>query len=274
MVVKIEYSKEEISTVLAESREARKHLQKLGRVMKTVAAHRLKELKQLQAVGKLATWRRTCGFDRLAEGDDSWVHGPLPLTPEYLTVSLWSDLKELKNAISMPVRDGSRQREKSFIEGIEQGTVSFSDDKFAMIKRFVKRRGCDRRLVQYSIVSPVCLVPNHRSMLVSIWRKRTRVGWTRSRINSNHHRPVRVLKYPDSSVPRTGKQDEPLPTVVCFLAWARTWGETLFPPLKSLSGTRVDSESTTPPAAPNTIFLKVSRKPEDKTRRLRKRLYW
>ena len=41
IVAKMEYLEDEISAVLAESREARKHLQKLGRVMKTVAAHRL-----------------------------------------------------------------------------------------------------------------------------------------------------------------------------------------------------------------------------------------
>ena len=41
--------------MLAESREARTHLQNLGRVMKTVAAHRLKELKYLQEIEKLAT---------------------------------------------------------------------------------------------------------------------------------------------------------------------------------------------------------------------------
>ena len=79
--------------------------------MKTVAAHRLKKLKHLQAVENLATWRRTYSFDRLAESDDNLV----PVTPEQFTASLWSDLKELKDAISMPVRNGSRQRKNSFI---------------------------------------------------------------------------------------------------------------------------------------------------------------
>ena len=106
MMVKIEYSEEKISAVLAKSREARKHLRKLGRVMKTVAAHRLKELKHLQAVDKLASCRRTYGFDRLADGDDSWVRRPLPPTPEQFTASLWSDLKELKDAILMSGEDG------------------------------------------------------------------------------------------------------------------------------------------------------------------------
>ena len=46
-MVENKYSEEEISAVLAESREVRKHLRKLGRVMKTVTAHRLKELRHL-----------------------------------------------------------------------------------------------------------------------------------------------------------------------------------------------------------------------------------
>ena len=57
-VIKMEYSDEEISAVLAESRQARKHLRKVGKVAETVAAYRLKEMKNLQAAEKLATWRR------------------------------------------------------------------------------------------------------------------------------------------------------------------------------------------------------------------------
>ena len=114
-VVKKQCSDEEISAVLAESKQARKHLRKLGKVTETVAAYCLKEMRHLQAVEKLATWRRACGLDRLAEGDDSLIHGTRPLTPEQFTASLWSDLKELEDAISMPTRDGSRQRKKRFI---------------------------------------------------------------------------------------------------------------------------------------------------------------
>ena len=61
--VEKEYSDEEISAILAESRQARKHLRKLGKVTETVTAYRLKELKYLQAIEKLSTWRGACGFD-------------------------------------------------------------------------------------------------------------------------------------------------------------------------------------------------------------------
>ena len=49
----------------------------------------------------------------------------------------------MKDAISMPVRDGSWQKTKRFIDELKQGTVSLSNKEFAMIKRFVERRGRD-----------------------------------------------------------------------------------------------------------------------------------
>ena len=43
-MIEMEYSGEEISAVLGASEQERKHLRKLGKVMETVAAYRLKEL--------------------------------------------------------------------------------------------------------------------------------------------------------------------------------------------------------------------------------------
>ena len=119
-VINKEYSDEELSAVLVESRQARKHMRKLGKVTETVAAYRLREMKNLQAVEKLATWRKTCGYDR----DDSWMFGPRPLTPEQFTQSLWSELNTLRDAISMPEGDGFSQLTKSFIKEIGQGPVN------------------------------------------------------------------------------------------------------------------------------------------------------
>ena len=105
-VVKMEFSDEKILAVLAESRQARKYLRKLGKVTETVAAYRLNEMRHLQAVEKLATWRRTHGDDRIAADDNQWANRSVPLTPEQFTQSLWSELNALKDAISMPpVRD-------------------------------------------------------------------------------------------------------------------------------------------------------------------------
>ena len=89
VVVKMEYSEEEISAILNESEQARKHRQKLARVTETVAACCLGEMKNFQAREQLATWRRTHGVDR----DDSWIHGTLPLSPQEFTASLWSVLQ-------------------------------------------------------------------------------------------------------------------------------------------------------------------------------------
>ena len=95
-----------MSAMIAESREAYKRLRKLIMIRKTVATHRLKELRHLRAVEKLATWRRIYGFDRLEDVNDQWVHGPLRPTPEQTTASMWSDLNALKDATSV-----SRKRE-------------------------------------------------------------------------------------------------------------------------------------------------------------------
>ena len=100
------YLEEEISAVLAESEQERKRLRKLGKVMETVAAYRLKELQHFQAREYLATWRRTHSYDR----DDSWMHGSRPLSPQELTASLWSDLQKLKDAFSMSGRARPRQK--------------------------------------------------------------------------------------------------------------------------------------------------------------------
>ena len=84
-VIKKECSGEEISAVLVESRQARNNMRKLGKVTETVAAYRLREMKNLQTVEKLTTWRRTHNYNR----DDSWMHGTRLLAPEEITASLW-----------------------------------------------------------------------------------------------------------------------------------------------------------------------------------------
>ena len=114
-VIKTEHSEEEISAVLAESEQEQKRLRKLGKVMETVAAYRLKELQHFQAMKQLATWRTTHGYDR----DDSWMHGACLLSPQEFTASLWSDLQELKDAISMSGRARPWQKAKELLDGLE-----------------------------------------------------------------------------------------------------------------------------------------------------------
>ena len=61
---KMNFTKCDVTVMLAESREACKCVRKFSIVWKTVVTHRLKELKHLHAVEKLAAWRRTNGFDQ------------------------------------------------------------------------------------------------------------------------------------------------------------------------------------------------------------------
>ena len=147
-VVKMEYSEEEISAVLAELEQARKHRQKLAKVTETVAAYRLKKLQHFQAMEQLATWRRTHGYDR----DDSWMHGTRPLSPQEFTASLWSDLQELKVAISISGRASPWQKAKELLDRLEG---DLPDEELAAIKRYVERRSREAAQVTVTPVSTV-----------------------------------------------------------------------------------------------------------------------
>ena len=132
--------------MLDETREASKHSRKLGRVMGTVAAHRLKHMREFLMYEELAVWRRMNGFDRVAEDEESCFHGyrSLPPTPEEYAASLWSEVNALKDAISMP-----RQKVSKFINAIEQGKLS--DEEYAILKRLVEKR--DREAEQVTAVT-------------------------------------------------------------------------------------------------------------------------
>ena len=119
-------------------------------VTETVDAHRLQKMRDLLTIEKLATWRRINGFDRVADGEDNWFHGPrsLPPTPEEYAADLWCKVNELKDAILMP-----RQKVSNLINAIEQGKVS--DEEFAMLKRLVEKRGHEEAQVTDTPVDTV-----------------------------------------------------------------------------------------------------------------------
>ena len=89
-VMKKGYAEDEIFAVLVESEQDRKRRRVRAKVIETVAAHCLQQMKDLLALEKLATWRRMNDFDRVMDGEDSWFYGPrsLPPTPEEFTESL------------------------------------------------------------------------------------------------------------------------------------------------------------------------------------------
>ena len=105
-VMKKGYSEEEILAVLVESEQDRSSRRVLAKVTETVEPHRLQQMKELLTLTKLVTWRRMDGFDRVADGEDKWFHGPrsLPPTPEELVADLWCEVNALKNTISRPAR--------------------------------------------------------------------------------------------------------------------------------------------------------------------------
>ena len=116
VVMKKRYSEDEIFAVLVESEQDIKRRQVLAKVTETVAAYRL-----LRALEKLATWRRMNGFDRVADGEDNWFHGPrsLPPIPEEFAADLWSEVNALKDAISMPARTRPWQKTMEFVDGLQ-----------------------------------------------------------------------------------------------------------------------------------------------------------
>ena len=147
-VVKMEYSEDEISAVLGASEQKRKRLQKQGKVLETVAAYRLKELEHFQAREQLATWRKTHGYDR----DDSWMHGARSLSPQEFTASLWSDLKDLRIAISMSGRARPWQKANELLDRLEG---DLPDEKLSTIKRYVERQSREAAQVTVTPVSTV-----------------------------------------------------------------------------------------------------------------------
>ena len=152
-LVKMSYSEDEIFAVLHELEQDRKRRHMLAKVTETVAAYRLREMKDLQAREKLATCRRMNGFDRVANGEDNWFHGPrsFPSSPEEFTASLWSEINALKDAaISMPARTRPWQKTVDFVDGLKG---KLPDEELTVIKRYVERRSREAAQVTVTPVS-------------------------------------------------------------------------------------------------------------------------
>ena len=132
------YSDEELTTMLAEAGEASKHARKRGRAMGIVAAHRLKQMKEILLHNELAIWRRENGFDRVeaVEKNRFGDHRSLPPTPEQYYASLWAEVDALKEAIWMPART-PWQKTAEFVDGLKG---KLPDWELAEIKRYVEKR--------------------------------------------------------------------------------------------------------------------------------------
>ena len=156
------YSDEELTTMLAKAGEASKHARKHGKVMGIVAAHRLKQMRELLMYEELATWRRENGFDRVEAVEKNWCgdHRSLPPTPEQYYASLWCEVNVLKETISMPVRT-PWQKTAEFADGLKG---KLPDWELAEIKRYVEKRCRKEAQAQAQMTAkPVGTVQQHCS---------------------------------------------------------------------------------------------------------------
>ena len=80
-------------------------------------------------------------------------HSLLPPTPEETTASMWADVNALSKEISMSETERSKQRVESFLNDLEQGTASLTDEEFTRLKHIIlERRG---RATARMIVAPI-----------------------------------------------------------------------------------------------------------------------
>ena len=83
---------------------------------------------------ELATWRRENGFDRVeaVEKNRFGDHRSLPPTPEQFYASLWAEVDELSDAISIPAKSTPRQK-----DSVDELLAKF---EYAEIKRCIDKR--------------------------------------------------------------------------------------------------------------------------------------
>ena len=148
------YTQDEIFDVIFESERERKRRRMQAIVIETVAAHRLKNMKELLTFEKLATWSRINGFDRIAADDNLWASRQLPLTPEQFTQNLWSEVNALKDAILMPAEDTMTRPWQKTIDFVDGLKGKLPDEELAVIKRYVEKRSREAAQAQ-ATVTPV-----------------------------------------------------------------------------------------------------------------------
>ena len=68
------------------------------------------------------------------------MHSSLLPNPEETTASMWADVNALKKVISMPEKERSKLRVKSFFNEIYEGTASLTDKEYAKLERIIIER--------------------------------------------------------------------------------------------------------------------------------------
>ena len=184
-------------------------------------------MKNFQAREKLATWRRTHGFDR----DDSCVHGTLLLSPKESTQSLWSEVNALKDAISMPFRARPWQKTMKFVDGLKG---DLPDETLAAIKRYVERQSREAAQVAVPPVStahhciPRSLNPEMPSHVYISMEEKEEGRMNPELTELEPSSAGTGYETPGQQCRTRGyrRKEEPPPTAICSLAWDRTRGET------------------------------------------------
>ena len=156
----------------------------------------------------------------------------------------------------MSGKDGSRQKIKSFIKEIG-GTMSFTDEEFIRIKRFVKRRGRDTvHVAVRSIDTALPCSPRSCSPEIS----------SDVCVSLEKDEEGRMNPEPDQLEPPSTGTGFETPGKQCHPNWET--GQTTADGLPAGVGSNFGgntlslTEITAPPAASNTVFLQASRKPK------------
>ena len=155
-------------------------------------------------------------------------------------------------------------------DAIGQSTANLTDAEFAMLKWFVEKRDRD---AAHAIVAPVdtaqyrspgSLTPEIPSDVCVVMEKKNEGRMNPEPTELEPPSAGTGLETPGQQCPSNGETGRTT-TGGCLLGGVGSnAGGNAFFSAEIAVGTRPDSKSTTPSAGSNTIFLKASRKPEDK----------
>ena len=196
------------------------------------------------------------------------MHGTLPLSPQEFTASLWSDLEELKDAISMSGKARPWQKTMEFLDGLKG---DLPDEELAAIKRYVESRSREAAQVTVTPVStarhciPRSLNPETPSdVYVSMEEKdEGRMNPELTELESSS--AGMGLETPGQQCPPIEGIWETGRTIAdgyLLVDMGSNQGGDISSP-KQCVGTRADS-ATTPAYSSNTIFRQQGHKPKDK----------
>ena len=166
----------------------------------------------------------------------------------------------------MSGKETSRQRVKSFINELDQGTASLTDVEFAVLKRIVKRRSRDAAHVTVAPVDTAqTCSPRSRSSEISF---DVRVCIERTDEGRMDPEPGEIeqssagtgFETPGQQCPPNWETGRTTAAGCLPVGVDSIFGGNTFP----LAEIGADSEIATPSTVSNTVFLQTSLKPKDK----------